>query len=138
MGKPIRKQELESKFIQLLTEIRDLEKTNQKLYALIKEDYVSESIKKILTETCKSIEIESVVKMEKLNNYFIDISISTYVFIGLKKYNCLERVTNIFTKSKQFSVILEPPVIEEWDITDEINVAEDLAEIIVFVVAKEI
>lgn len=136
MGKPIRKQELESKFIQLLTEIRDLEKTNQKLYALIKEDYVSESIKKILTETCKSIEIESVVKMEKLNNYFIDISISTYVFIGLKKYNCLGRVTNISTTSKQFSVILEPPVIDEWDITDEIDVA-DLAEVIVFVVAKE-
>lgn len=138
MGKPIRKQDLEPNFIQLLTEIRDLEKTNQKLYALIKEDYVSESIKNILTVTCKNIEIESVVKMEKLNNYFIDISLCNYVFIGLKKYNCLGRVTNIFPKLKQLSVILEPPVVEEWDITDEINVAEDLAEIIVFVVAKEI
>lgn len=137
MGKPIRKQDLEPKFTQLLTEIRDLAKTNEEILVLISEDYVSDLVKKKLYVVQKEVKMELDQKWVELEKYFVDISICNYVFIGLQKYNCLGRVTDILINLKQLSVILEPPVVEEWDITDEIN-AEDLAEIIVFVVAKEI
>lgn len=138
MGKPIRKQDLEPKFVQLLTEIRDLAKTSEEILILISEDYVSDLVKKKLYIVQKEVKMELDQKWVELEKYFVDISICNCIFIGLKKYNCLGRVTDILTELKQLSVILEPPVLEEWDITDEINVAEDLAEIIVFVVAKEI